>query len=627
MGQQVNGAILGWRPSEIEKKIAAWKKNKELKHIQKKQQPLSKQTTIHFKPPNQQQPPGQPNFSLNFSNGSDLATLSHSRPVPTQDDRTLAKVRRYKEDQVSNQEQAQQEKKAEEFFQLQAEAAEQSSSQAAHSDGFTDSEAHTDIEEAEVAVADISNMGPQSQMRRGAIRKSKSKKPHQELAVKRGKAKITFSKNRGGQQKLNADGRAFDPMTDCKLCQMKEAHKKDPTKKVRKIGHHPECPSRTVKPNRLSSPKQPTQKDQVDASPLGKKISVEFDKSPPTKVYEGPSNGPRVVNHRSPSVETLRKQMAEHVASKVEDPTFLSKVAAKTKAPKAIAAVFDFLVEEILPKKAGIDKQNQFAQTSLAQERKRRMGMMFLPNSFCIEIPPYRPACKAPNPHYHSIEGQKVYVVAWEFVCQGIMLRCPMEGTSGQTCNGRLDRFRTNWSLDKSLFPVFSMSGPPSWCAVQRYGCQKCSSYVDSNDARLLASLPQHLSQCYPVNPKWAAKFKDKSLELSGKPTYHIDRATTNMYEEEAFLTYGNGELMSRNLYNAIVYKYTEKVGAYADLVKYLKTSNNISINFVPPRYLSLHNDFVTHYPPDGKALRELFLAASTNPLNPYNYSDMERYR
>ena len=65
------------------------------------------------------------------------------------------------------------------------------------------------------------------------------------------------------------------------------------------------------------------------------------------------------------------------------------------------------------------------------------------------------------NPHYHSIVGQKLLLVDWECM-YGEEVLCP-----DANCKGVLSNTRTNFSKNKTLFPIFGLEGPPSWCIVQ----------------------------------------------------------------------------------------------------------------------------------------------------------------
>jgi hypothetical protein len=151
-----------------------------------------------------------------------------------------------------------------------------------------------------------------------------------------------------------------------------------------------------------------------------------------------------------------------------------------------------------------------------------------------MNIPVHREVGEMVNPHYHSIEGQSLFFVHWEAHFPGIKLACPC--TSG--CQGYLKADRTNFSKNKKLFPLFRLSGPPTWCIVMSYVCTDCKTRIDGNDGRLLVSLPEYIRNAYPVEPKFA----------SSTSSLHLDRDLTH-WMEELMLTYGNGDLLSRIIF------------------------------------------------------------------------------
>ena len=72
------------------------------------------------------------------------------------------------------------------------------------------------------------------------------------------------------------------------------------------------------------------------------------------------------------------------------------------------------------------------------------------------------PNCEHNDPHYHSIIGTKLLHIDWERT-HGMQVPCP-DGA----CDGTLKSDRSNFSKNKTLFPVFgldgSLFGAWSWC-------------------------------------------------------------------------------------------------------------------------------------------------------------------
>lgn len=103
------------------------------------------------------------------------------------------------------------------------------------------------------------------------------------------------------------------------------------------------------------------------------------------------------------------------------------------------------------------------------------------------------------KPHYHLIQGQELLHVQWDIQFSDISLSCHC---SGCTCD--LISQRSNLFKNKKLFPVFNLRGFPTWCIVMSYQCSNCNSRFNGNDGRLLVTLPPHLQDAYPVNPRYA---------------------------------------------------------------------------------------------------------------------------
>ena len=157
-----------------------------------------------------------------------------------------------------------------------------------------------------------------------------------------------------------------------------------------------------------------------------------------------------------------------------------------------------------------------------------------------------------------------------------------------------------------------------------QYKCAKCKTKCDANDAWLLHSLPYHISEVYPVDPKFAHLTMETGY--STKQQHHIHRSTTDMYDDEGFLTYGNGDLFSRQLFSAINRSYVKKVQNYGSYINWAKDNGWVAKEKVPASYPSYEGDYLTWYPPMGKELRNLFLSASKSLFTPYQYAEHTRY-
>jgi hypothetical protein len=88
-------------------------------------------------------------------------------------------------------------------------------------------------------------------------------------------------------------------------------------------------------------------------------------------------------------------------------------------------------------------------------------------------------------------------------------------------------------------------------------------------------------------------------------------------------LTYGNGEMCSKLLFNAINQNYLARVTSYFSLAKECK---NLSPATAIQPYITKDGCYIKQYPPSGDTIRDMFDEATSSPLNPWGISDKERY-
>jgi hypothetical protein len=109
---------------------------------------------------------------------------------------------------------------------------------------------------------------------------------------------------------------------------------------------------------------------------------------------------------------------------------------------------------------------------------------------------------------------------------------------------------RSSYSKHKTLFPIFGLDGPPAWAIVFHYNCPCCQKPSSVNNGELLTSFLEHVSSKYPVEPKYA------------RGQQHIVKAATDLIEE-LMVSYTNGDLISKLLYNAINKDYAARIKSY----------------------------------------------------------------
>ena len=193
---------------------------------------------------------------------------------------------------------------------------------------------------------------------------------------------------------------------------------------------------------------------------------------------------------------------------------------------------------------------------------------------------------KLMSPTYHSIVGQKLLHVDWHTM-YGINAACPC-------CGKAFKKERSHFSKNKILFPIFVMEGPPLWCIVRPMFCRSCKCRGGSNVGEILCYLPAHVCSSYPVDTKYAL----------GNKNSHLGKSATNIFDL-LMPTYGNGELCSHLLYNAINRSCMERVQLY---FSYYKSTGRKE----PPAYVEKDGTFITVYPPLGDGIRTTYDEASS---------------
>jgi hypothetical protein len=246
-------------------------------------------------------------------------------------------------------------------------------------------------------------------------------------------------------------------------------------------------------------------------------------------------------------------------------------------APLGMLAFASFVFERVMKSPAQVNFESLFCEMTMT-------------------IPAFHDSA---NATYHSVVGQKLVVVDWKRFYPQLFIPCP-------TCGGDLKQDRSNFSHNRSLFAIHGLDGPPSWAMVMNYRCQgTCKRRIAANSGELLCCLPEHIANQYPVDPRYA------------RGNQHIAKCATDVFEE-IILTYTNGDLCSRLLYNSVNKAYIDKVTSYYSFCR--------SINKKPETYPKKDGEFIVKWPPQGGAIRKLYQDAAMSTWNPWQMSDKERY-
>jgi len=385
------------------------------------------------------------------------------------------------------------------------------------------------------------NMGRQSQQRVSNQHKRKYK-----LCSNNNR-----KKKKGDQLTLQGDV-ASNPERDCIICRAKSIKKLYlPNYRIPKRSHHELCPSNTTtrglgelteaslasladnkRCKALTAPIQPGERY---SGKHATKAVAEFFFAPVEK-------NPKMTTMTAAATATVQENtedddvapidLSETVKRKVNDVGFRDKHKSKG-APLAMIAFADEVADKIITKKKFHDCF--------------RGGVV-------MEVP----ACHGQfdNPHHHSVVGQKLLYIDWQRT-HGIQVPCPDSKCAG-TLGSPEDR--SNFSKNENLFPIYGLEGPPIWCIVMVYKCPCCKRNFNANEADILVNLPDYAASCYPVDSTCARK----------KAKCHLNRNATEAFSS-IMVTYGNGELCSKLLHNAINRDYIRRIKGYYSLAKQKK--------------------------------------------------------
>jgi hypothetical protein len=137
--------------------------------------------------------------------------------------------------------------------------------------------------------------------------------------------------------------------------------------------------------------------------------------------------------------------------------------------------------------------------------------------------------------------------------------------------------------------------------------CPCCKHKFDANKASILLSLPFHVAASYPVESNYAFSSRNS----------HLSRNTTELFRH-LMITYGNGELCSKLLYDTLNRAYIGRIVCYYSYGK----SKGLKLGKYEPK----DGTFIKMYPPLGDTIRDIFDDASASNQNPWRLSDNDRH-
>ena len=275
--------------------------------------------------------------------------------------------------------------------------------------------------------------------------------------------------------------------------------------------------------------------------------------------------------------------------------------------PDPIALLFSYITEcTQIPRrpKQGVAEEHHALTVGYVESLAQRYK--YFPQTTAIFTFPNDPSLH-PFPPYHSIEGMSVFLLDWESMFPDIVLPKCME----RGCAGTLLRDRTNFSKNKTLFPVFVSGGLPMWGSVMVYKCESCHASWNGNDGCFLAQLDDHIASAYPVEPRYAlANYR-----------FHLSIDLTEELES-IMLSNGSGDAFSKRLHRSQCNSFKRMIRTYASKAKISQLRGGY-----PENWSILFEEWNGKFVPSGAQLRSYYLDGETSPLTPYGYSNQERYR
>ena len=414
-------------------------------------------------------------------------------------------------------------------------------------------------------------------------------------------SKHTTSKRRKGDQ-LTIDGKvAFESTRDCQVCRAHHLKRFSPEYRVPKRAHHVLCikNKKTFGKGELSTQTEAGLQDDRRYRALITPIrpeergSAKYLTAEAGAVFFSPRQSskkkqvPMADEVAVGKVVITAEDLNQSVGKMTSDPIFCEKHASKS-APLAMIAFANAVTDTII-------------------QRKDDRTLDYF-DGLTMVVPP----CNSNNnPHYHSIVGQKLLLVDWGRL-YGLQLNCP-----DTTCPGVLRNDRTNFSKNKTLFPIFGLDGPPSWCIVMTVLCPCCHRRFHSNEGSILLSIPDYAADAYPVETNYALS------STAG----HLARNATEVFSS-LMVTYGNGEMCSKLLFNAINRAYLRRIKVYYSKQKnrgHSSKEKNQQQGAPTEDYIEKDGVYIKQFPPLGSTIRNMYDAAASSDRNPWRISDTDR--
>lgn len=152
-----------------------------------------------------------------------------------------------------------------------------------------------------------------------------------------------------------------------------------------------------------------------------------------------------------------------------------------------------------------------------------------------------------------------------------------------------LVHLRTNYSHSKSLFPVWTHRGTPTWCCMKQYKCKACGLTYNVNNCELLSLLPLDVAALYPILPMYT------------HGSFHVNKDLSDNLEL-LMQTYANPKFVSTKLKKPNI-RYLWRLETYL-------TSQQPTDLFAGPEGFT-----EAIFPPTSDSMQKYFVTAEKSPL------------
>ncbi len=494
-----------------------------------------------------------------------------------------------------------------------------------------------------------STMGGQSQKRKNSNQRIRNRPTHQ----------LQHMQRKPKQQTIEGES-VFNPEMDCVVCCAKKNKKPVPHR-----GHHNKCPKRLTNKAKVNPPHKQLMEYYESANKKPLSNGEKWNQLPPREQVEAFVRGQIQTTTTQPVANQKRDRLVGSLSfSRVKQSSNQDSITTGNDSNVSVPVTTILAqnnearddVEEIASECAGVenDKDDTTMDAStlrkvldrkmLADDKKPRAEqqkqipepiifmMQYIQSLFpekfkrgSNEIPDTDRANNAmkwyqrhfkngtatftfpcddkstkPSPFYHSIEGMKVIFLNWELMVPGLELGC-----TNPECSGCLIRTRSDFSKRRTLLPIFEFGGDITWANIMNYSCNQCGRHVSGTDGRLLQSLPSHIRQEYPVDPRFASN-----------QDFHLSR-TFSDWLRELVVTDASGDKIAKSVAKKQGTQYERRLNSYFDQCHFANVTDAL-------RYPSFH-EWIGRFCPSGDHLRDLVDSSSRSSLTICGISDYER--